>query len=116
MARARPLSTECVDVRAALGRVLAEPIVSGREIPPWANSSMDGYAVRAADTRSAPVSLRVTGRIAAGGLPTAPVAAGEAGRRFSPAPPPPGAGAALPPRDGPAPPGPNTLKPPGGPG
>ena len=99
MARARPLSTECVDVRAALGRVLAEPIVSGREIPPWANSSMDGYAVRAADTRSAPVSLRVTGRIAAGGLPTAPVAAGQAARIFTGAPMPEGADAVIPQED-----------------
>src|SRR3989442_5167665 len=99
MARARPLSTECVDVRAALGRVLAEPIVSGREIPPWANSSMDGYAVRAADTRSAPVSLRVTGRIAAGGLPTGRVAGGQAARIFTGAPMPEGADAVIPQED-----------------
>ncbi|MGH7325231.1 MAG: molybdopterin molybdenumtransferase MoeA, partial [Candidatus Rokuibacteriota bacterium] len=59
LARAQRVETERVDVRAARGRVLAEPVVSPREIPPWPNSSMDGYAVRAADTAGAPVSLVV---------------------------------------------------------
>ena len=99
LARARPLSAESVDVRQSLGRVLAEPIVSRREIPPWANSSMDGYAVRAGDTRTAPVTLRVSGRIAAGSLPSAPVAAGEAARIFTGAPMPEGADAVVPQED-----------------
>ncbi|MCL6553796.1 MAG: molybdopterin molybdenumtransferase MoeA, partial [Firmicutes bacterium] len=64
LAHVRRLEPEHVDIRAALGRVLAEPIVSRRVIPPWPNSSMDGYAVRAADTTPAPVVLTVTGRVA----------------------------------------------------
>src|SRR5687767_2435876 len=83
LARTRVLETESVEVTGALGRTLAEPIVSGREIPPWANSSMDGYAVRAADTRGGPVPLRVVGRIAAGALPSRAVGAGEAVRIFT---------------------------------
>ena len=47
------LAAESVPLSAALGRVLAEPIVAGREIPPWDNSAMDGYAVRAVDLRAA---------------------------------------------------------------
>ncbi len=97
--RARPLGTEQVDVRAALGRVLAEPVVSRREIPPWPNSSMDGYAVRAADTRGAPVSLRVVGRVAAGELPARPLGVGEAVRIFTGAPLPEGADAVVPQED-----------------
>src|SRR2546426_3601382 len=40
-----------------------------RELPPWPNSSMDGYAVRADDTRAGGVELVVVGRIIAGSLP-----------------------------------------------
>jgi molybdopterin molybdotransferase len=97
--RARPLETERVDIRAAQGRVLAELVLSRREIPPWPNSSMDGYAVRAADTARPPVRLTVTGRIAAGVLPTRPVGPGEAARIFTGAPLPEGADAVVPQED-----------------
>jgi molybdopterin molybdotransferase len=64
------LGAESVPLGEALGRVLAEPVVAGREIPPWDNSSMDGYALRAADTETAspehPVALAVVGEVAAG--------------------------------------------------
>ena len=99
LARASVLEAESVDVTSALGRILAEPIVSGREIPPWANSSMDGYAVRAADTRGGPAQLRVVGRIAAGSLPSRTVGAGEAVRIFTGAPLPDGADAVVPQED-----------------
>lgn len=100
LGRARPLGTERVDTAAgALGRVLAEPVVSRREIPPWPNASMDGYAVRAADTASAPVTLAVVGRVAAGMLPDRPVGAGEAMRIFTGAPLPEGADAVVPQED-----------------
>src|SRR6266545_5370260 len=99
LARASVLETEGVDVTSALGRSLAEPIVSGREIPPWANSSMDGYAVRASDTRGGPAQLRVVGRIAAGALPSRAVGAGEAIRIFTGAPLPDGADAIVPQED-----------------
>jgi molybdopterin molybdotransferase len=99
LARTPVLETESVEVTSALGRVLAEPIVSGREIPPWANSSMDGYAVRASDTRGGPAQLRVVGRIAAGALPSRAVGAGEAVRIFTGAPLPDGADAVVPQED-----------------
>src|SRR5438034_3054881 len=95
LGRGRVLPTERVDILAALGRVLAEPIRSTRRIPPWPNSSMDGYAVRAADARPSAI-LRVVDRVIAGSLPTHAVAAGEAVRIFTGAPMPAGADAAVP--------------------
>src|SRR5881409_4173227 len=83
----------------ALGRVLAEPVVSRALIPPWANSSMDGYALRAADTRGEPVKLAVVGRIVAGSMPSRPLRAGEAMRIFTGAPLPDGADAVVPQED-----------------
>ncbi|MGV8907446.1 MAG: gephyrin-like molybdotransferase Glp [Propionicimonas sp.] len=50
----------------AAGRVLAAPVTSRVSIPAFANSAMDGYAVRHADVVGAPVSLRVVGEVAAG--------------------------------------------------
>ncbi len=49
LADIRPLGVEHVRLTDALGRVLAEDVRSPIEHPPWDNSSMDGYAVRAAD-------------------------------------------------------------------
>ena len=89
------LGTERVDVLGALGRALAEPIVSRREIPPWPNSSMDGYAVRAEDTRRG-VALAVVGRVEAGRLPARPLGRGEAMRIFTGAPLPAGADTVVP--------------------
>src|SRR5262249_58012686 len=82
---------------AALGRVLAEPIVARATIPPWPNSSMDGYALRAQDTNGEPVELAVVGRIIAGVMPTRALGAGESMRVFTRAPPPPGADGRAPP-------------------
>jgi molybdopterin molybdotransferase len=99
LARVRALETERVDVRAALGRVLAEPVLSRREIPPWPNSSMDGYALRAADTARPPATLTIVERIAAGVLPTRALGPGEAARIFTGAPLPAGADAVVPQED-----------------
>jgi molybdopterin molybdotransferase len=99
LARVRALDTERVDVRAALGRVLAEPVLSRREIPPWPNSSMDGYAVRAADTTRTPVTLKVIERIPAGAMPSRTLGPGEAARIFTGAPLPAGADAVIPQED-----------------
>src|SRR5512132_421935 len=98
LARISVLGTERVDVLGALGRVLAEPIVSRREIPPWANSSMDGYAVRAEDSRAGAM-LNVVGRVEAGALPSRSVGRGEAMRIFTGAPLPPGADTVVPQED-----------------
>jgi molybdopterin molybdotransferase len=99
LARAQPLEAERVVLGAALGRVLAEPIVSRREIPPWPNSSMDGYAIRAADTTSVPVTLAVTDRIPAGTVSTRRLGPGETARIFTGSPLPDGADAVVPQED-----------------
>lgn len=68
-----PLPGEDVPLVEALDRVLAESIRSTLDLPPWDNSSMDGFAVHAADvadaTPEAPVRLRVVGDVRAGGSP-----------------------------------------------
>ena len=65
LSRIPRLGDERVGVVQALHRVLSERVVSPHDLPPWPNSSMDGYALRAADTEAAapdrPVSLQVAG-------------------------------------------------------
>ena len=80
---------------AALGLVLAEPVTSAQAVPPFANTAMDGFAVRSADTAGAPVTLTVVGTIAAGAPPDIPVGEGEAVRIMTGAPIPPGADAVI---------------------
>jgi molybdopterin molybdotransferase len=99
LSRVQPLPTERVPLLSCLGRALAEPIRSGREMPPWPNSSMDGYAVRAQDAASAPSRLMVVGTIAAGSMPTRAVGPGEAMRIFTGAPMPEGADSVVPQED-----------------
>jgi molybdenum cofactor synthesis domain-containing protein len=82
-----------VPLADALGCVLAEPVVARTNVPPFANSAMDGYAVHAADTTSAPVTLTVVETIAAGARPTATVGPGQAARIMTGAPVPDGADA-----------------------
>ena len=84
-----------VAVADALGLVLAADVVATEPIPPFANTAMDGYAVRAADTVGAseadPVTLRVVGELPAGRAPTVAVGAHEAIRIMTGAPIPEGA-------------------------
>lgn len=84
---------EEVPTAAALGRVLAAPVVSTLDVPPNDNSSMDGYALRAADA-AAGRPLPVSQRIAAGSV-GAPLEPGTAARIFTGAPIPPGADAVV---------------------
>ncbi len=76
--RARRLDAERVPIERAAGRVLAEPAAALVDLPPFPSSAMDGYAVRAADTESAPVQLPVVAHIAAGSPAERPLAPGEA--------------------------------------
>lgn len=85
------LPAERATLHAARGRVLAESIRSAVAIPPWANSAMDGYAVRAADLAAVPVRLTVTETVAAGGFPSRAVGPREATRIMTGAPIPDGA-------------------------
>jgi molybdopterin molybdotransferase len=99
LSRIAPLGIERVEIMGALGRVLAEPIVARATIPPWPNSSMDGYALRAQDTNGEPVELAVVGRIIAGAMPSRALGAGESMRIFTGAPLPEGADAVVPQED-----------------
>jgi molybdopterin molybdotransferase len=86
-----PLEEEKVALRAAYGRVLARDLQALRTQPPFPNSAMDGYALRSADTASAPATLKVVGESAAGRAFERAVGAGEAVRIFTGAPMPEGA-------------------------
>jgi len=95
LAQAQPLTaTEVVPALQALGRVLAQPLVSAVAVPPLDVSQMDGYALRTADLAAAPAALPVSQRIAAGQV-GAPLAAGTIARIFTGAPLPPGADAVV---------------------
>lgn len=86
-----PLEPERVPILEACDRVLAEEIVADRDIPPLANSAMDGYAVQGADVSHAPARLQVIGEVAAGHLAEMAVRPGTAIRIMTGAPIPPGA-------------------------
>jgi molybdopterin molybdotransferase len=93
LAQAHPIiDAESVPTASAHGRVLAQPVVAGVDVPPMDNSQMDGYALRCADVPAAGATLRVTQRIAAG-HPGQPLEPGTAARIFTGAPVPPGADA-----------------------
>ncbi len=80
-AHSRPLSTECVTLQHAAGRVLREDIVSSEMIPPFDNSAVDGFAVKASDLQTAsasnPIGLRLTGVVGAGKISPYPLNPGE---------------------------------------
>ncbi len=79
----RPLDAVATPLQAAHGLVLAEDVTAALPVPPWTNSAMDGYALRAEDaagaTNQAPVVLPVAGDVPAGTAP-APLAPGTAMR------------------------------------
>ncbi len=91
LSRIRPLGTREVPLLDAVGRTLAVDVVADRDIPPFRNSAMDGYAVRGVDVARAPARLRVIGTVAAGGMPDRGVGPGEAMRIMTGAPMPDGA-------------------------
>ncbi len=99
LAAFRPLEAERVPLLETPGRVLAEDVYADMDIPPLANTAMDGYAVRAADTAGAsaerPVRLRVVHDLAAGYTSDVTVTPGTAIRIMTGAPIPPGADAVV---------------------
>jgi molybdopterin molybdotransferase len=80
--RLSPLPGERLELRASLGRVLAEDVTGPEDVPAFDNSAMDGFAVRAADIRGArrdsPVTLRIVDESRAGHPATSGVEAGQA--------------------------------------
>lgn len=100
LSRVEPVATERVALIFALDRALAESIVVPLDIPPWPNSSMDGYALRSEDVREAsrerPVALSMAGRIPAGAMALRPLGPGETFKIFTGAPLPEGADSVIP--------------------
>ena len=95
LSHAQPvIQNEKVPMQAALGRVLSEDVNSLVDVPPLDNTSMDGYAVRTADTQTAGSTLKIAQRIPAGSMGTT-LEPGTAARIFTGAPVPPGADAVV---------------------
>lgn len=88
-----PLAPVEVALDDALGCVVAATVTATEQIPPFANSSMDGYAVRAVDTTKAPVELEVVASIMAGSSLDLTISEGKAARIMTGAPLPRGADA-----------------------
>jgi molybdopterin molybdotransferase len=91
-----PVGAEEVPLRQAVGRVLATDLYSPLDLPPFDVSSMDGYAVRAADVPHEGIRLRVVADVAAGHTLQGMLDEGEAARIMTGAPIPPGADAVIP--------------------
>ena len=91
----RRLSPTAAPLADALGLVTAEPVVADQAVPPFANTAMDGFAVRALDTAAAPATLRVVGTVAAGSPGDVEMGAGQAVRIMTGAPLPAGADAVV---------------------
>jgi len=100
LAKIAPLDPIELQILEAQGCVLVEDITVPVSLPPFDNSSMDGYAVRAADvadaTESAPAVLTVIGDVAAGSGELPEIGPGQAARIMTGAPLPPGAEAVVP--------------------
>ncbi len=75
--RPRPVP-ETINTPDALGRVLAEPVRSPEDLPPFRRSLMDGFAVRAADTAAIPAALRRAAGVRMGEVASVPLGPGEA--------------------------------------
>ena len=73
-----PNRREPVALRRAAGRILAEPVYADRDLPPFPRATRDGYAVRSADLRNVPVTLRTIGEIKAGARADIGPGSGEA--------------------------------------
>jgi molybdopterin molybdotransferase len=95
-----PCGAEAIFLSEALGRVLAQAVTAEEDLPPFDNSGMDGYAVRASDvaqaTRETPITLQVVADIAAGHPSAVVIGLGQAARIMTGAPVPPGATAVQP--------------------
>ena len=83
LADARALPAETVKLNDAFGRVLTENVIALRTQPPAAVSAMDGYAVRAVDVATTPVTLKVIGEVAAGRPFAGQIGQGQAARIFT---------------------------------
>ena len=103
LSQLKPVGTEKVPLTACNGRVLARDITAAEDLPLFDNSSMDGFAIQAADTANAApasrVTLSVVADIPAGSTPTISLAHKQAARIMTGAPMPAGADAVIPVED-----------------
>lgn len=99
----QPLGCEKASILESLGRVIAEDAIAPRDLPPYDNSGMDGYAVRSEDVQNAsqthPIRLEVIEDLRAGFFAKNPVQKGQAIRIMTGAPIPMGADAVIPVED-----------------
>ncbi len=99
----KPVGTETIPLTACVNRVLGVDIHAADDLPLFDNSSMDGFAIQAADTTNAVpasrVTLSVVADIPAGSTPTTPLASGQAARIMTGAHMPEGADAVIPVED-----------------
>lgn len=86
MAACPPRTPVTVPLAQARGSVLASDVVATEAVPPFDNTAVDGYAVRAADVAAAPVTLRVVDEVAAGAVSDHVVEPGTAIRIMTGAP------------------------------
>ena len=93
LSRCPPAAAQQVPCREATGLVLAQSVVAAEDVPPFANSAVDGYAVVAVSVAHAPVELPVVGEVAAGASTDHVLQPGEAIRIMTGAPVPAGADA-----------------------
>ncbi len=93
LAGLEPLAPVALPLEDAVGCVVAETVTAREAVPPFDNSSMDGYALRSGDTRGAPARLRLVGSVFAGESGSLALGAGEAIRIMTGAPVPRGADA-----------------------
>ena len=94
-----PVEPELIPLTQGLGRILAEPVISRANVPPFPNSAMDGYAIIASDTAGAsnqkPVILKVIGNVPAGASPSVKLTPGTVARIMTGAPVPAGTDAVV---------------------
>lgn len=96
----QPTATEKIPLGACSNRILALDVISDSDFPPFDNSSMDGFAIRAEDSNPAsPTTLQVVADIPAGSSPTVTLQSGEAARIMTGAQMPRGANAVIPVED-----------------
>ena len=90
-----PVAPVLVDCQSMSGRVVAQDVVATEFIPPFANTAVDGFAVRAQDVTTAGIELEVLGVIGAGHVASYEIGAGQAARIMTGAPMPRGADAVV---------------------
>ncbi len=95
LAAMEPLPTAALPIAECLGLALAEPVTAEYPVPPFANSAMDGFAVRSADVADPPTDLEVVEDVPAGRVPTLRVTAGTTTKIMTGAPMPEGADAVV---------------------